>query len=161
MLDSEAIDAQLLLPQTCHRTLWHFLRQKALLGDDYASPAVLNGIDDLRNQIRNIKQDLRFWGADIDNLSGDEVLPVLLPIAFPLVNRQTNTLRIFIGYKRHIQTNRLHTKSMMPCYTPAMRCLSITRAISALIDPLLSSVALSRGRSLYHAYSPLESPLLV
>lgn len=72
----EIADQQSLL-STHRRTLAHFLKQRAALGDAFAPPAVTHGIHEARNHIHRIKGVLQQWGFAIDDHPDDEPLPSL------------------------------------------------------------------------------------
>jgi hypothetical protein len=56
-----------------HRhTLSVYLRQRALQGQAFTPPSTENGINEARNNIRNIKKILRGWGALVEDRPDDE-----------------------------------------------------------------------------------------
>jgi hypothetical protein len=60
---------------THRRTLAHYLKQQAALGEAFAPPAVAFGITETRDNIRRIKSILRGWNVQVDDHpdDGDEV----------------------------------------------------------------------------------------
>ncbi|MFL5802189.1 MAG: hypothetical protein ACJ8CR_10675 [Roseiflexaceae bacterium] len=63
MLDQDRIDQQLQLLTTHRRTLAHYLKQQAMLGETYSPPAVTHGIEGARKSIHQIKAILRSHGS--------------------------------------------------------------------------------------------------
>src|SRR5262245_64541210 len=82
MLDQEAIDRQQELLAAYRRTLAHWLRQAAQYGGVvYAPPQTANGIDDARQQIKQIKATLRAQSVDVVDHPDDESPASALPEA--------------------------------------------------------------------------------
>jgi hypothetical protein len=57
------------------RTLAQYRQQEALSGEAFVPPAVMNGIQDARAEIRRIKTTLRAWGVTVEDYPDDEELP--------------------------------------------------------------------------------------
>jgi hypothetical protein len=72
MLSSEEIAEQQQLLATHRRTLAVYLRQQAQIGQAYSPPALINGIDETREQIRRIKEALKAAGVVVPNDPDDE-----------------------------------------------------------------------------------------
>src|SRR5262245_27834892 len=73
MLDQEAFDRQQELLSAYRRTLAHWLRQAAQYGGVvYAPPQTANGIDEARQQIKQIKATLRAQDAHVVDHPDDE-----------------------------------------------------------------------------------------
>jgi outer membrane protein assembly factor BamB len=71
-IDQEAIDQQEILLATHRRTLAHLLNQLALVGGRaYATPQVVNGIREARENIQHVKQALRDWGIAVADHPND------------------------------------------------------------------------------------------
>lgn len=75
MPSQEEIAHQQTLLTTYRRTLAHYLKQQAALGEAYAPPAVAHGIAEARNNIQRIKRTLRGWNVPVDDYpdDGDDV----------------------------------------------------------------------------------------
>jgi hypothetical protein len=101
MPDTEAISAQQELLQACRRTLWHYLKQQAVLSNAYVPPGVSAGIAEMRAQISAIKATLRDWGVPFEDIPGDEELPAAVPAPAPVSRALNSSRRVFISYKRH------------------------------------------------------------
>jgi restriction system protein len=71
MPNQEAIEQQQQLLATHRRTLAHWLQQQAQHGTAYAPPAVTHGIRDARAEIARIKDILRNWKVDVEDLPDD------------------------------------------------------------------------------------------
>jgi WD40 repeat protein len=70
------IDNQQQLLTTYRRTLAVYLQQLAQLGGSaFAPPGVLNGIDEVREQIRRCKATLRSWNVAVEDHPNDDPLP--------------------------------------------------------------------------------------
>jgi AAA-like domain/TIR domain len=98
MLDPEARNAQISLLHTCRRTLWVYLQQQTALGD-YAPPAVVTGIADMRAQIQGIKDELRQHGVEVADQPGDHPPMIALASESGAQARITGAA-VFISYKR-------------------------------------------------------------
>lgn len=58
---------------TIHRrNLAHYLQQLAHLGQSYAPPSIINGIEEERSNIRSIKRILNEWKVTVDDHPDDE-----------------------------------------------------------------------------------------
>jgi tetratricopeptide (TPR) repeat protein len=57
---------------TYRRTLAHYVSQQAMHGPAYTPPAVVHGIVEAREQIRQLKTALRSWSVAVEDLPGDE-----------------------------------------------------------------------------------------
>jgi hypothetical protein len=68
----EDIEAQQERLISYRRTLAHYLRQKADLGDAQIPPGIANGIADARENIHQIKSTLRSWGVEVGDHPDDE-----------------------------------------------------------------------------------------
>jgi len=68
---AEIQEQQALLDAHRH-TLSIYLRQRALQGQAFAPPSIENGINEARNNIRNIKKTLRSWAALVEDRPDDE-----------------------------------------------------------------------------------------
>jgi hypothetical protein len=97
--DQDIADQRELL--VAHRqTLYGYLRQQAMLGVENVSPAVINGINATRAEIRRIKKVLRDWGETADDHPNDEAshaqngnlpsLPVVAPVNFSSSPQRTS-----------------------------------------------------------------------
>ncbi len=73
MPSAEDIAAQQQLLAIYRRNLALYLQQQAAAGPLAVSPGVMNGIDDARQHIHRIKQQLQAWGVDVENHPDDEV----------------------------------------------------------------------------------------
>lgn len=79
MLNSEDITQQRELLAIHRRTLHHYIRQQAALGDAHTPPAVTSGMSEARAEIKRIKDLLRAQGAVVDDQpQDDEIDDVLL-----------------------------------------------------------------------------------
>jgi hypothetical protein len=84
--EEEIKDQQELL--TAHRrSLFELLRQRALITAPFVPPAIATGIQDARNQIRQLKKNLRDWGVTIDDHPNDEESSSSPPEPFGEVQR--------------------------------------------------------------------------
>jgi hypothetical protein len=72
MLSSEETAEQQKLLAAHRRTLAVYLRQQAQIGQAYSPPALINGIDETREQIRRIKEALKAAGVAVPNDPDDE-----------------------------------------------------------------------------------------
>lgn len=72
MPDGEDIRAQQELLEAHRRTLAVYLKQRAIHSEAYTPPAVEQGIDEARRQIRAIKNTLRGWGVQVADHPDDE-----------------------------------------------------------------------------------------
>jgi hypothetical protein len=81
MPSEEEIKAQQELLFAHRRTLFVLLKQRAQIAASYVPPAVATGIEDTRDQIRRIKQNLRAMGIPIDDQQNDEEAPLPQPDA--------------------------------------------------------------------------------
>lgn len=70
------IDAQRRLLEIHRRNLQLYLEQRASLGATQITPAVANGIDETRDNIRQIKATLSAWGVAVESLPIDEEIGV-------------------------------------------------------------------------------------
>jgi hypothetical protein len=75
MPNQDDIAAQQALLQMHRQTLDVLLKQQAQLGEAYAPPAIVNGIRSARASIAQIKQALRDWGAQVEDLPNDAPHP--------------------------------------------------------------------------------------
>lgn len=71
MPSPEDIEVQLDRLQIYRRTLAHFLRQKAELGNAQIPPSIASGILDARENIRQIKNTLRSWNIVLEDHPDD------------------------------------------------------------------------------------------
>jgi hypothetical protein len=71
MASHEEIAEQQKRLTTNRRTLAHYLGQQASLGAAFAPPAVANGIDEARSNIRRIKRILRGWNVRVEDHPDD------------------------------------------------------------------------------------------
>lgn len=117
-----------------HRQTLHiYLVQQAELGSVYVPPGVVHGIREAREQIKRIKQDLRNWGYDAENLpSDDESSAIPAPnIACPELSRPVRS-QVFICYshadKQWLDRLHVHLK-------PLERQGAVTRWDDTLISP--------------------------
>src|SRR5436190_7999157 len=88
MLSPEEIAQQEQLLATYRRTLAIYMRQQAEIGRAYSPPAIQNGIDEARSNIRRIKAALKTAGVEVaEDPDDDEPPPLppppLHPIALP------------------------------------------------------------------------------
>ena len=85
MLSSEEIAQQQHLLMTHRRTLAIYLEQRAELGRAYSPPALINGIEETRSEIRRIKTRLSAAGVTVSDDPDDEdvPLPPIRPVAPP------------------------------------------------------------------------------
>lgn len=85
MSNQQEIDSQLELLEAHRQTLSVYLKQLAIHGGEgNLPPAVMNGIQDARTNIRNIKKNLRDWGvkvADHPNDEGSSFTPPPTPLS--------------------------------------------------------------------------------
>lgn len=65
------------------RTLAQLLKQQALISELFTPPAIANGIDEARENIRRLKSSLRAWGVPIEDFPTDEA-PAAAPLPAPL-----------------------------------------------------------------------------
>jgi hypothetical protein len=72
MPSQEDIDGQRQLLTIYRRTLHQYLQQRATLGSAYVPPHILQGIDETRTRINQIKQILRDWNVSVENHPNDE-----------------------------------------------------------------------------------------
>src|SRR5690242_3666431 len=72
MPTQEDIDGQQQLLSLYRRTLAQYLRQQAQLGSAYAPPSILNGIEEVRENIRRIKDVLRTWDVSVPDHPDDD-----------------------------------------------------------------------------------------
>lgn len=72
---AEIADQQNLLT-THRRTLAHYLKQQASLGEAFAPPAVTHGISEARSNIRRIKGILRSWNVRVEDHPDDGDQPL-------------------------------------------------------------------------------------
>lgn len=72
MSDQEAIQGQQQLLRTYRKTLAILLDQKAIQTSAFVPPGVIHGIDEARDNIRTIKQQLRDSGVVVEDVPGDE-----------------------------------------------------------------------------------------
>src|SRR5258706_13662925 len=73
MPTSEDITQYIELLATNRRTLSAYLNQHAALGGTgYASPGIVNGIEESRIKIREIKNTLRLWKVEVEDLPYDD-----------------------------------------------------------------------------------------
>lgn len=72
MLDPEEIVAQRELLTMYRRTLRHYLKQQASLGEAYTPPGIINGIYEAREHIRRIKETLTRWGISVERYPDDQ-----------------------------------------------------------------------------------------
>jgi hypothetical protein len=87
MLDEETIIHQQTLLETYRRNLRHLLRQVAQYGGETTAPIpVINGIQETRANIRQVKAILRATGVTVEDLPDDE----------PWLRKSTSE-----SYKRH------------------------------------------------------------
>jgi len=102
MPSQEDIDVQQELLATHRRNLSNYLRQQARIGVDYVPPAILNGIQDARDNIRRIKKVLRGWNIRVEDHPNDEAFthrleypnsPLRIPGTSSPVNRSTQAAR--------------------------------------------------------------------
>jgi hypothetical protein len=77
MPNPEDIANQQELLAAYRRTLAQFLKQQALISELFTPPAIANGIDESRENIRRIKTTLREWGVPVDDLPYDEAPYIL------------------------------------------------------------------------------------
>jgi hypothetical protein len=83
MPSQEEIDHQQTLLATHRRTLAHYLKQQAALGEAYAPPVVSGGIREARANILRIKQILRGWKVSVDDQPDDGDAPLIAPTTEP------------------------------------------------------------------------------
>jgi hypothetical protein len=86
MPDQEEVDSQIELLTVYRRSLSRYLRQQAQLGEAYAPPAVFEGIQEARENIRRIKGILRSWGVKIEDHPNDEDVRKLLELELLLAD---------------------------------------------------------------------------
>ena len=72
MLSPDEIAEQQQLLATYRRTLAIYLRQQAQIGQAYSPPALINGIDETREQIKRIKEALKATGIVVPEDPDDE-----------------------------------------------------------------------------------------
>jgi len=72
MHTEEDIIAQQNLLRTHRRTLAVFLDQRAKHGSVHMPPSIAHGIDEARDQIREIKKTLRNWGVAVEDHPNDD-----------------------------------------------------------------------------------------
>jgi hypothetical protein len=84
MPTQEEIKHQQTLLNTYRRSLAHYLKQQATLGEAFAPPAVAHGITEAREHIFRIKQILRSWNIPVeDHVDDDGSAPGALPVEAP------------------------------------------------------------------------------
>jgi len=84
MPTQEEINHQQTLLRTHRRSLAHYLKQQATLGEAFAPPAVAHGITEARENISRIKQILRSWNVSVeDHFDDDGSAPVAQPAEAP------------------------------------------------------------------------------
>ncbi|MDQ2995491.1 MAG: hypothetical protein M3R61_00325 [Chloroflexota bacterium] len=75
MPSQEEIADQQELLTAYRRTLAQYRKQEALSGEAFVPPAVTNGIQEARAEIRRVKATLRGWDVAIDDHPDDQELP--------------------------------------------------------------------------------------
>jgi len=75
MPSEEDIKAQQELLNVYRRTLFTLLKQRAYITASLVPPAIASGIDEARDNIRRIKQNLRAMGISIDDQQNDDEAP--------------------------------------------------------------------------------------
>lgn len=84
MPTQEEIKHQQTLLSTHRRSLAHYLKQQATLGEAFAPPAVTHGITEARESISRIKQILRSWNIPVeDHFDDDGSAPGAPPLEAP------------------------------------------------------------------------------
>src|SRR5687768_15667306 len=78
MPSQEEIADQQELLTAYRRTLAQYRKQEALSGEAFVPPAVTNGIQEARAEIRRVKATLRGWDVAVDDHPDDEELPQAL-----------------------------------------------------------------------------------
>lgn len=98
MLSPEEIAEQQQLLVTHRRTLAIYLKQQAMLGRAYSPPALINGIEEARNNIRRIKRRLNAAGVVIPDDPDDDSFtsPLVPPVTLP-AQRQSRRLWVWLG----------------------------------------------------------------
>jgi hypothetical protein len=71
MPSQEDIESQYNLLRTHRQTLSLYLKQLAMHGEAYAPPSILNGIIEARKEILLIKNTLRTWNCDVEDIPSD------------------------------------------------------------------------------------------
>lgn len=132
MPNQEDIANQHELLATHRRTLNQLLRQQAQIGEAYAPPAITNGIDESRANIRRIKATLREWDVPVEDHPDDEPparsgAPAAPPLAAPHPRR---TRRAFL-------------------FGAALAVLGTIAAAAAVLVPRLFSPAARLQTSIY------------
>ena len=74
MPQSEDIDNQLHLLAAHRRTLAHYLKQQAMVGNAHTTPEVSHGIYEARQAFARIKSTLRSWRVTVEDLPDDEIV---------------------------------------------------------------------------------------
>jgi hypothetical protein len=135
MPDANDIQAQQQLLAQYRRTLTVLLGQRASLGKDHAPPSNANGIDEARNNIRQIKMTLRSWSVSVDDLPIDEeaITPTIVP-----QSRSSNTAT---------QTRGNETG-----------CLNRTNTILGIIASLVTIIAFFGINNLFARQTPISDP---
>jgi hypothetical protein len=72
MPSEQDIQNQQELLATHRQHLFKYLKQQAEDGEEYASPALVSGIDKVRGNIRRVKAILRDWGVTVEDHPDDE-----------------------------------------------------------------------------------------
>ena len=135
MPDANDIQAQQQLLAQYRRTLTVLLGQRASLGKDHAPPSNANGIDEARNNIRQIKVTLLRWGVSVEDLPIDEesINPNVAP-QFRSSNTETKT--------RGNETG----------------CLSRTNTILGIIASIVTIIAFFGINNLFARQTPISDP---
>lgn len=68
----EDISEQIELLSAHRRTLALYLKQQATLGETFTPTSIIYGIDDSRQNIQRIKENLRHWGVSVEDSTLDE-----------------------------------------------------------------------------------------
>lgn len=77
-LENEQFEQQLELLSTHRKTLLYLLKQQSQIGTYHTPPSVAHGIDEARQHIRALKQNLRDKGYTVDDQSFDEAITTTL-----------------------------------------------------------------------------------
>ncbi|MBK9940656.1 MAG: hypothetical protein IPP13_03425 [Kouleothrix sp.] len=89
MPHQEDIESQLKLLAAYRQTLAIYLRQRALLGEAYTPPGVLNSITESQLDIQRLKAILRNWRVEIEDLP-DDGDSITAQVRTPLQSHETN-----------------------------------------------------------------------
>ena len=162
--DQEAITQQLTLLTAHRHTLGALLQQQALLGGmAYASPGVINGIEEARTGIARCKATLRGWGIQVEDYPDDERYQK------EPESHETDQLRAQSISRSQVE---IIIKGALPDFTSEMRIVTVralagildippdqisvlrVQAGSIILEVVMPTVAVTRLMALYKANDP-------